>query len=264
MQNELCMRVWIQPTGGSHSCWHVIVPSRPHQGGGCSTVPLLDITHSTSSQLPPSPSLPVTLPLYTPSHALCLHLSISESLPPSLYFPPSSYASLEWSPLSFIASIMCLSFPCSRFFFSPATSHPSITSPTLNSPPNSSHFISVYLGLYFPLSPCTVLPCLFLVFLPTVFFQLLHIVLSWCDPTCASTFTCHFISEYIFQMFLCVFLFFSPFLSALLCFLLSFPPSQPVLDLELYTDRIPVSFFLFFFHILLELICVHMQISFHK
>lgn len=77
-----------------------MVPSRPHQGGGCSTVPPLDVTHSASSQLPHSLSLSVTLLLHTPSHALYLHLSLSGSFSPLFYIPPSLYASLELSPLS--------------------------------------------------------------------------------------------------------------------------------------------------------------------
>lgn len=50
------------------------------------------------------------------SHTLTLHLSASESPPPFLHFHPSSYASPEWSPVSFIASIMSLSFLCSPLF----------------------------------------------------------------------------------------------------------------------------------------------------
>lgn len=59
------------------------------------------------------PSLCVSSSL---SHFLSPFLSLSESLPPFFFFPPSSYASQEWSPLSFIPSFMCLSFPCSLFF----------------------------------------------------------------------------------------------------------------------------------------------------
>ncbi len=93
------------------SCWRVIVPSRPHQGEDCSTVPLLDITHSTS--------LPFSFCHFPSSHSLSCFLSpslciwITSSLP--LF--PSFFVCLPAVKSSLIYCIRHVSvFPL--FFFS--------------------------------------------------------------------------------------------------------------------------------------------------
>lgn len=138
------------------SCWHVIVPSRPHQREDCSTVLLLDITHSASLQLPPS--------FFSFCHSASSH-SLSRSLSPSLCIWITPPLSLRMPPRSEVLSHLlhpsCVCLSLVPFFFSPATSHP-ITSPTLEF---SSQLKPLYLclsGLVFSLSPLLWSPFVFL------------------------------------------------------------------------------------------------------
>lgn len=123
----------------------------PHHREDCSTVPLLDITHSVCLQLLASLSLSlsVTLILRTPSHSLCLHLAVYESLFSFFFLPPFPFPFCVCLPQSKVLSHLCVHlFPLLFPVVFPAISQPTITVPSLSIPPPTKAPLSLFIWVH--------------------------------------------------------------------------------------------------------------------
>lgn len=114
VENELCLPAVHQYV---LSLCHSLSPDHTRE----KTAVLIPFwTSLTSLQLPPSLSVSFHHSPFSRSLSCFLSLSLYPNyFLPFFNFPPSSPSfsdvSLEFSPLSFIPSFMCLSFPCSLF-----------------------------------------------------------------------------------------------------------------------------------------------------